>query len=269
MKQWQTDLGRGKRTLEWNLKMTIDSLNEVEKLKVDLEEVIRKKKLEISSVNTKLEAEQSLTVAFQVRVEEAGGVTAFQIEMAKKRESELLRLWRELEESKKKLSSRLQEAEEVAEAVQAKCSNVERTNQQLQIEEKGKNTDSTDDEMEVWCPHHIVTRERIGRLRAPAAGVTGIASNRDRRRDGQRTAGGGNPSCITASRSTPPPNGKCQAWHPPMSDGVASPMKYQSTSPVNQSQISFFFSAMRALQPQILANGNPASSALHRIEAQC
>ncbi|XP_072134064.1 uncharacterized protein [Mobula birostris] len=105
VKKWRTDLGKGRRTLERNLKMTIASLNEVEKLKVDLEDALRKKQPE---------AEHPLTAAFQVRVEEAGGVTASQIEMARNPESELLRLWRELKESPKKLTSRLQEAEGVA-----------------------------------------------------------------------------------------------------------------------------------------------------------
>lgn len=41
-------------------------------------------------MNTELEGDQSLTAAFQVRVEEAVEVTAFQIEMAGMQESELL-----------------------------------------------------------------------------------------------------------------------------------------------------------------------------------
>ncbi|XP_059806128.1 uncharacterized protein LOC132381034 [Hypanus sabinus] len=64
VKKLRMNLGRGNRTLEGNLKMTIDSSNEVQSLKVDLEEVMMKKKLEIRAVNTELEADQSLTAAF-------------------------------------------------------------------------------------------------------------------------------------------------------------------------------------------------------------
>ncbi|XP_072133818.1 uncharacterized protein [Mobula birostris] len=138
VKKWRTDLGKGRRTLERNLKMTIASLNEVEKLKVDLEDALRKKQPE---------AEHPLTAAFQVRVEEAGGVTKSQIEMARNPESELLRLWRELKESPKKLTSRLQEAEGVA---PAKCFSLEKLKQQLPIEGMRKNTDSKDDVLHMW-----------------------------------------------------------------------------------------------------------------------
>ncbi|XP_059830761.1 putative uncharacterized protein MYH16 isoform X2 [Hypanus sabinus] len=149
VKQLQTDLGRGKRKLEGNLKMTIDGLNKVQSLKVDLEEVMRKKKLEISAVNTGLEADQSLAAAFQVGVEEAVGVTATQIEMSGTHESELLSLWRELGVAEKKLISRLQEAEETAGAVQATCFRSEKIKQQLPIAEVRKNTDSKDDVLDV------------------------------------------------------------------------------------------------------------------------
>ncbi|XP_059820834.1 transmembrane protein 192 isoform X1 [Hypanus sabinus] len=59
VKKLQTNLRREKRKLEGNLKMTIDSSNEVQNLKVDLEEVMRKKKLERSAVNTEQEAEET------------------------------------------------------------------------------------------------------------------------------------------------------------------------------------------------------------------
>ncbi|XP_059825252.1 putative uncharacterized protein MYH16 [Hypanus sabinus] len=150
VKKLRTNLGRGERKLEGNLKMTFDSSNKVQNLKVDLEEVMRKEKLEISTVNTELEADQSLTAAFQVGVEEAVGVTASQIEMAGTRESELLSLWRELQRPEKKLISRLQEAEETAGAVQATCFHLEKIKQQLLITEMRKNTDSKDDVLDVW-----------------------------------------------------------------------------------------------------------------------
>ncbi|XP_059838656.1 putative uncharacterized protein MYH16 [Hypanus sabinus] len=59
VKKLQMNLRREKRKLEGNLKMTIDSSNEVQNLKVDLEEVMRKKKLERSAVNTEQEAEET------------------------------------------------------------------------------------------------------------------------------------------------------------------------------------------------------------------
>ncbi|XP_072120675.1 uncharacterized protein [Mobula birostris] len=125
VKKWRTDLGKGRRTLERNLE-------------VDLEDVIRKEKLE---------AEHPLTAAFQVRVGEAGGVTASQMEMAKNPESELWRLWRELKESPKKLTYRLQEDEGVA---PAKCFSLETLKQQLPMEGMRKNTDSKDDVLDMW-----------------------------------------------------------------------------------------------------------------------
>ncbi|XP_072115834.1 uncharacterized protein [Mobula birostris] len=144
VKKWRTDLRKGRRTLERNLNMTIASLNELEKLKVDLEDVIRKKALE---------AEHPLTAAFQVRVEEAGGVTASQTEIAKNPESELLRLWRELKESPKKLTSRVQEAEGVA---PAKCFSLEKLKQQLPIEGMRKDSGSKDDVLHMWGPCTIL-----------------------------------------------------------------------------------------------------------------
>ncbi|XP_062923748.1 myosin heavy chain, cardiac muscle isoform-like [Mobula hypostoma] len=84
VKQWRTDLGRGERKLEGDLKMIIDSVNEMGKLEVEQEAIIKKKELEISSETNKLK------------------------------------------ESKKKLTPRLQEAEEAAKAAQAKCSSLKK-----------------------------------------------------------------------------------------------------------------------------------------------
>ncbi|XP_062912727.1 myosin heavy chain, cardiac muscle isoform-like isoform X2 [Mobula hypostoma] len=81
---------------------------------------------------------QELKKPIQNRLEEAGGVIASQMEMNSKRESELLRLGRELEESEKKLTSRLQQAEEAADAAQAKCLRLEKIKQQLPIKERGR-----------------------------------------------------------------------------------------------------------------------------------
>ncbi|XP_062899581.1 uncharacterized protein LOC134344148 [Mobula hypostoma] len=94
--------------------------------------------------------EQKLKTSIQNRLEEAGGVTASQMEMDMKRGSELLRLGRELEESEKRLTSRLQEAEETAEAAQAKCFSLEKIKQQLPIERMWKNMASKDDVRDVW-----------------------------------------------------------------------------------------------------------------------
>ncbi|XP_072098049.1 uncharacterized protein [Mobula birostris] len=119
VKQWRTDLGRGERKLEGDLKMIIDSVNEMGKLEVEQEAIIKKKELEISSETTKLK------------------------------------------ESKKKLTPRLQEAEEAAKAAQAKCSSLKKAKQQLLIEEMGKNTDSKDDELDVCCPLHGIWSECV------------------------------------------------------------------------------------------------------------
>uniref|UniRef100_A0A3P8V2F2 Myosin-16-like n=1 Tax=Cynoglossus semilaevis TaxID=244447 RepID=A0A3P8V2F2_CYNSE len=121
-KRIRAEVEKARRKAEGDLKMTIENLNEMENAKVDLEEVIRKRDFEINNMNSKLEDEQALSSMLsrkikehQVekqraelsrdlddlsdRLEEAGGATVAQIEQNRKREAELLKLRRELEEA--------------------------------------------------------------------------------------------------------------------------------------------------------------------------
>uniref|UniRef100_A0A673UGF7 Myosin-16 n=1 Tax=Suricata suricatta TaxID=37032 RepID=A0A673UGF7_SURSU len=121
-KKIRAEVEKARRKAESDLKMTIDNLNEMERSKLDLEEVVKKRDMEINSVNSKYEDEQSLNSTLQRklkehqvekqrsdlsrdledlsdRLEEAGGATSAQIEQNRKREAELLKLRRELEEA--------------------------------------------------------------------------------------------------------------------------------------------------------------------------
>uniref|UniRef100_A0AAX7W2A3 Myosin heavy chain 7 n=1 Tax=Astatotilapia calliptera TaxID=8154 RepID=A0AAX7W2A3_ASTCA len=128
-KKIRMDLERAKRKLEGDLKLTQESLMDLENDKQQLEEHLKKKDFELSQLNNKIEDEQaiaiqlqkklkelqSLTVILAVekqradlareleeiseRLEEAGGATAAQIEMNKKREAEFQKLRRDLEEA--------------------------------------------------------------------------------------------------------------------------------------------------------------------------
>uniref|UniRef100_A0A803SKP6 Myosin heavy chain 16 n=1 Tax=Anolis carolinensis TaxID=28377 RepID=A0A803SKP6_ANOCA len=124
-KKIRAEVEKARRKAEGDLKMTIDNLNEMERAKLDLEEVVKKRDMEINSVNSKVEDEQALNSTLQRklkehqvekqrsdisreleelsdRLEEAGGelpLSAFQIEQNRKREAELLKLRRELEEA--------------------------------------------------------------------------------------------------------------------------------------------------------------------------
>uniref|UniRef100_A0A3Q3J9P9 Uncharacterized protein n=1 Tax=Monopterus albus TaxID=43700 RepID=A0A3Q3J9P9_MONAL len=133
-KRIRAEVEKARRKAEGDLKMTIENLNEMENAKLDLEEVIKKRDFEINNVNSKLEDEQALSSILsrklkehQVcshrlgicsllvekqraelsrdlddlsdRLEEEGGATVAQIEQNRKREADLLKLRRELEEA--------------------------------------------------------------------------------------------------------------------------------------------------------------------------
>uniref|UniRef100_A0A8D0CVK5 Myosin heavy chain 16 n=1 Tax=Sander lucioperca TaxID=283035 RepID=A0A8D0CVK5_SANLU len=125
-KRIRAEVEKARRKAEGDLKMTIENLNEMENAKLDLEEVIKKRDFEINNMNSKLEDEQALSSMLsrklkehQVcgwvekqraelsrdledlsdRLEEAGGATVAQIEQNRKRETDLLKLRRELEEA--------------------------------------------------------------------------------------------------------------------------------------------------------------------------
>uniref|UniRef100_H9GJ77 Myosin heavy chain 16 n=1 Tax=Anolis carolinensis TaxID=28377 RepID=H9GJ77_ANOCA len=125
-KKIRAEVEKARRKAEGDLKMTIDNLNEMERAKLDLEEVVKKRDMEINSVNSKVEDEQALNSTLQRKLKEhqvekqrsdisreleelsdrleeaggeAGGATTAQIEQNRKREAELLKLRRELEEA--------------------------------------------------------------------------------------------------------------------------------------------------------------------------
>uniref|UniRef100_A0A2K5H7N6 Uncharacterized protein n=1 Tax=Colobus angolensis palliatus TaxID=336983 RepID=A0A2K5H7N6_COLAP len=118
-KKIRAEVEKARRKAEGDLKMTIDNLNEMERSKLDLEEVVKKYVLSsfVLSVTIvaieELEAERAMRAKVEKqrsdlsrdledlsdRLEEAGGATSAQIEQNRKREAELLKLRRELEEA--------------------------------------------------------------------------------------------------------------------------------------------------------------------------
>uniref|UniRef100_I3IZY8 Myosin heavy chain, fast skeletal muscle n=1 Tax=Oreochromis niloticus TaxID=8128 RepID=I3IZY8_ORENI len=115
-KKLRMDLERAKRKLEGDLKLAQESIMDLENDKQQSDEKIKKKDFEISQLLSKIEDEQTLACSFgnvekqradlsreleeiSERLEEAGGATAAQIEMNKKREAEFQKLRRDLEES--------------------------------------------------------------------------------------------------------------------------------------------------------------------------
>ncbi|KAJ6660473.1 hypothetical protein lerEdw1_017897 [Lerista edwardsae] len=131
-KKLRMDLERAKRKLEGDLKLAQESTMDLENDKQQLDEKLKKKDFEISQLQSKIEDEQALGSQLQKkikelqakaerasrakaekqrsdlsreleeiseRLEEAGGATAAQIEMNKKREAEFQKMRRDLEEA--------------------------------------------------------------------------------------------------------------------------------------------------------------------------
>nr|APM87889.1 myosin heavy chain 7 isoform b [Siniperca chuatsi] len=115
-KKVRMDLERAKRKLEGDLKLAQECIMDLENDKQQLEERLKKKDFEISQLSAKveeLEAERTARAKVEKqradlareleeiseRLEEAGGATAAQIEMNKKREAEFQKLRRDLEEA--------------------------------------------------------------------------------------------------------------------------------------------------------------------------
>ncbi|OXB53222.1 hypothetical protein ASZ78_014545, partial [Callipepla squamata] len=131
-KKLRMDLERAKRKLEGDLKLSHDSIMDLENDKQQLDEKLKKKDFEISQIQSKIEDEQALGMQLQKkikelqaslwsspsalqktsaggghgeleeiseRLEEAGGATAAQIDMNKKREAEFQKMRRDLEEA--------------------------------------------------------------------------------------------------------------------------------------------------------------------------
>ncbi|EMP23696.1 Myosin-4 [Chelonia mydas] len=126
-KKIRMDLERAKRKLEGDLKLAQESTMDLENDKQQLEEKLKKKDFEISQLQSKIEDEQARIEELEEeieaerasrakaekqradlsreleeiseRLEEAGGATAVQIEMNKKREAEFQKMRRDLEEA--------------------------------------------------------------------------------------------------------------------------------------------------------------------------
>uniref|UniRef100_A0A3Q4H0T1 Myosin-7B n=1 Tax=Neolamprologus brichardi TaxID=32507 RepID=A0A3Q4H0T1_NEOBR len=117
-KKLRMDLERVKRKLEGDLKLAQESIMDLENDKQQSDEKIKKKDFEISQLLSRIEDEQTLACSMarakvekqradlsreleeiSERLEEAGGATAAQIEMNKKREAEFQKLRCDLEES--------------------------------------------------------------------------------------------------------------------------------------------------------------------------
>ncbi|KPP61885.1 myosin-7-like, partial [Scleropages formosus] len=111
-KKIRAEVEKARRKAEGDLKITIENLNEMERAKLDLEEIV-KKYSRIEELEEELEAERAIRAKVEKqrsdlsrdledlsdRLEEAGGATVAQIEQNKRREGELLKLRRELEEA--------------------------------------------------------------------------------------------------------------------------------------------------------------------------
>uniref|UniRef100_A0A8D0AJE4 Myosin heavy chain, fast skeletal muscle-like n=1 Tax=Sander lucioperca TaxID=283035 RepID=A0A8D0AJE4_SANLU len=171
-KKLRMDLERSKRKLEGDLKLAQESIMDLENEKQQSDEKIKKKDFEISQLLSKVEDEQSLGAQLQKkikelqeieaeraarakvekqradlsreleeiseRLEEAGGATATQIEMSKKREAEFQKLRRDLEESTLQHEAtaaalRKKQADSVAELGE-QIDNLQRVKQKLEKE---------------------------------------------------------------------------------------------------------------------------------------
>uniref|UniRef100_A0A672ZW85 Myosin motor domain-containing protein n=1 Tax=Sphaeramia orbicularis TaxID=375764 RepID=A0A672ZW85_9TELE len=175
-KKLRMDLERAKRKLEGDLKLAQESIMDLENDKQQSEEKLKKKDFEISQLLSKIEDEQSMGAQLQKkikelqeleeeieaeraarakvekqradlsreleeiseRLEEAGGATAAQIEMNKKREAEFQKLRRDLEESTLQHEAtaaalRKKQADSVAELGE-QIDNLQRVKQKLEKE---------------------------------------------------------------------------------------------------------------------------------------
>uniref|UniRef100_A0A668APK3 Myosin heavy chain, fast skeletal muscle n=1 Tax=Myripristis murdjan TaxID=586833 RepID=A0A668APK3_9TELE len=169
-KKLRMDLERAKRKLEGDLKLAQESIMDLENDKQQSDEKIKKKDFETSQLLSKIEDEQSLGLAcisdslkeieaeraarakvekqradlsreleeISERLEEAGGATAAQIEMNKKREAEFQKLRRDLEESTLQHEAtasalRKKQADSVAELGE-QIDNLQRVKQKLEKE---------------------------------------------------------------------------------------------------------------------------------------
>ncbi|KAH6942300.1 hypothetical protein HPB50_003324 [Hyalomma asiaticum] len=121
-KKARADLEKNKRKVEGDLKLAQEAVADLEKHKKEMEQNLQRKEKEMASLAAKLEDEQALVAKLQKqikelqaekqradlareieelseRLEESGGATSAQVELNKRREAELAKLRRDLEES--------------------------------------------------------------------------------------------------------------------------------------------------------------------------
>merc|ERR1711963_1231455 len=117
-KRARADIDKNRRKVEGELKVTQETVSDLERVKKESENTIARKEKDLSALSSKLDDEQSLVAKTQKaikevqgRVEEleeeleverqgeAGGATAAQVELNKKREAEVHKLRKDLEEA--------------------------------------------------------------------------------------------------------------------------------------------------------------------------
>uniref|UniRef100_A0A3B4AC58 Myosin motor domain-containing protein n=1 Tax=Periophthalmus magnuspinnatus TaxID=409849 RepID=A0A3B4AC58_9GOBI len=112
-KRIRAEVEKARRKAEGDLKMAIENLNEMENAKVDLEDMEMIKDNSLTGLKITFFSERAMRAKVEKqrvdlsrdledlsdRLEEAGGATVAQIEQNRKREAELLKLRRELEEA--------------------------------------------------------------------------------------------------------------------------------------------------------------------------
>merc|ERR1740128_444161 len=115
-KRSRGNLEKERRKVEGELKMTQESVSDLERVKREIENTYSRKEGDISNLASKLDDEQSLVAKMQknikenqgrvgeieqlgVRLNEAGGATHAQVELNKKRENEVSKLRKDIEEN--------------------------------------------------------------------------------------------------------------------------------------------------------------------------
>merc|ERR1711902_195321 len=99
-KKAKGDVEKIKRKVEGDLKLTQEAVADLERIKSELNQTVQRKEKELSSMGAKIEDERTLGSKYSRQIQEledAGNNTATQIELNKKRESELAKLKGELE----------------------------------------------------------------------------------------------------------------------------------------------------------------------------
>merc|ERR1719192_2204608 len=115
-KKARANLEKMKRKIEGDLKMAQDTVNDLEREKNDIQNIIAAKEKNVHMLSAKLDDEQSLVAKAQKNIKElqarveggeeeleaerqASGATVAQVELNKKRECEIIKLRKDVEEA--------------------------------------------------------------------------------------------------------------------------------------------------------------------------